>query len=232
MTPRPSDTLTVKGRRDSLLIIVAPEASLGQVLADLMARLDGTPDFFRGARVALDLGPRPLAAEDLEQVLMVLRRHEVTLLALLTTDAATRQLAQERGLATTLLTPAEGGRQVSRTTRPAEPTLGAEERCLVLKRTLRSGQVLQYQGHVIVVGDVNPGAEVMATGDVFVWGRLRGIVHAGAAGDRRAIVCALELAPAQLRIADLVARTPEGPVHPPRPELARVEAQRIIVETW
>ncbi len=103
---------------------------------------------------------------------------------------------------------------------------------MVLRRTLRSGQVLQHPGHVIVVGDVNPGAEVLAGGNVFVWGRLRGVVHAGAAGDRQAIVCALELAPAQLRIADVVARAPEEHPSPARPELARVEDAGIVVETW
>lgn len=225
MTPRSSDSLTVKGRRDSLLIIVDPDAPWGQVLADLLARLDGTADFFRGARVILDLGPRPLEGEDLDQVLAVLRRYDVTLTALLTTDAGTRQLAQERGLATTL--------RVAPPTRHVPPTTGTPDaRCVVLKRTLRSGQVLQHPGHVIVVGDVNPGAEVLAGGDVFVWGRLRGVVHAGAAGDRGAIVCALELAPAQLRIADLVARAPEEHPYPAQPELARVEDEGIIVETW
>ena len=103
---------------------------------------------------------------------------------------------------------------------------------MVVKRTLRSGQVVKHPGHVIVVGDVNPGAEVLAGGDVFIWGRLRGVVHAGAAGDRGAIVCALDLAPSQLRIADLVVRAPEERPYPVRPEIARVEEEGIVVEMW
>jgi len=222
---RPPDTLAVKGRRDSLLIIVDPDASMGQVLADLLARLDGTPDFFRGARLILDVGPRALVAEDLDQLLTILTRYDVTLSALLTADAATRQLAQDRGLATTL--------RVPRPTRRIRATADEQDtRCVVIKRTLRSGQVVQHPGHVIVVGDVNPGAEVLAGGDVFIWGRLRGVVHAGAAGDEGAIVCALELAPAQLRIANLAARTPEERPCPARPEIARVEDAGIVVETW
>jgi len=225
MSSPPPDSLTVKGRRDSLLIIVDPAASLGQVLADLLARLDGTPAFFGGARTILDMGPRALVEEDLDQLLTILARYDVSLTTLLTADAQTRQLAEERGLATTL--------RVSRPTRRLQdsPDEG-DDRCLVLKRTLRSGQVVRYPGHVIVVGDVNPGAEVLAGGDVFIWGRLRGVVHAGATGDQRAVVCALDLAPTQLRIADLAARTPEDRPRPPRPEIARVENGSIIVETW
>jgi septum site-determining protein MinC len=222
---RPYDTLTVKGRRDSLLIMADPDAPLEQVFADLLARLNGTPDFFRGARAILDVGTRPLTGEDLDQLLTVLTRYDVTVSALLTADAATRDLVQERGFATTLRVagPAPRVRVV--------PDEDQGSQCLVIKHTLRSGQVVKYPGHVIVVGDVNPGAEVLAGGDVFVWGRLRGVVHAGATGDPAAIICALELAPMQLRIADLVARTPEDH-HPAQPEIAWVESGGIVVETW
>lgn len=222
---RSSDTLIVKGRRDSLLIIADPDAPMGQVLADLLARLDGTPAFFRGARMILDMGPRALVAEDLDQLLTILTRYDVTLTTLLTADAATRQLAQDRSLATTL--------RVSQPARRIRPTTDEQDApCVVVRRTLRSGQVVKHPGHVIIVGDVNPGAEVLAGGDVFIWGRLRGVVHAGATGDTKAIVCALDLAPSQLRIAGLAARTPEERPHPVRPEIARVEDESIVVETW
>lgn len=222
---RSTDTLMVKGRRDSLLIIVDPDASMEQVRGDLLARLEGTPAFFSGARLILDVGTRPLTTDDLEQLLAVLTRYEVTLTTLLTTDAATRQSAQDRGLATSL--------RVPRPVRRVHAGSGEQDAtCMVVKRTLRSGQVIRHAGHVIVVGDVNPGAEVLAEGDVFIWGRLRGVVHAGATGDREALVCALDLAPSQLRIADLVARTPEERPSPVRPEIARVEEGNIVVETW
>lgn len=75
--------------------------------------------------------------------------------------------------------------------------------------TLRSGDHLEVEGSLLVLGDVNPGARVSAGGDVRVWGRLRGVAHAGSRGDRRARIVALQLRPLQLRIADAVARGPE-----------------------
>src|SRR5262245_64294087 len=100
-----------------------------------------------------------------------------------------------------------------------------------VQRTVRSGQVVRHHGHVTVLGDLNAGGEIIAGGNVIVWGRLRGTVHAGALGDREAVICALELAPTQLRIADLIARPPEGGAGR-FPEVARVEEDQISVEAW
>lgn len=76
--------------------------------------------------------------------------------------------------------------------------------------TLRSGDRLEVENSVLVLGDVNPGAQITAPGHVFVWGKLRGVAHAGCAGNRDARIVALQLRPLQLRIADAVARGPEG----------------------
>ena len=94
--------------------------------------------------------------------------------------------------------------------------------------TLRGGQALHNLGNLVVVGDVNPGAELVASGDIVVFGALRGVAHAGAQGDRNARVIALELAPTQLRIATVIAtsgadRTKRGPEH------ASIVDDRIVV---
>jgi septum site-determining protein MinC len=76
--------------------------------------------------------------------------------------------------------------------------------------TLRSGDHLQGEGSVLLLGDVNPGARITAGGHVLVWGRLLGTAHAGCRGDNQARIVALQLRPLQLRIADVVARGPQG----------------------
>jgi septum site-determining protein MinC len=83
-----------------------------------------------------------------------------------------------------------------------------------------------------VYGDVNAGAEIIAGGNVVVWGKLRGIVHAGANGDESAVVCALDLAPTQLRIATYITVSPEDKRRKPRPEIAFVRQGRIVAEAW
>jgi septum site-determining protein MinC len=99
---------------------------------------------------------------------------------------------------------------------------GAEERGLfpalsIHQGTLRSGDCRHVAGSLLVLGDVNPGAQISAEGHVMVWGRLRGVAHAGTGGDRLALIVALHLHPLQLRIADQVAR---GPAEGPSPGLA------------
>lgn len=98
------------------------------------------------------------------------------------------------------------------------------------KGTLRSGQNVQSNGHLIVLGDVNPGAEIEAVGNVVVLGALKGIVHAGADGDRNACVCALSMAPTQVRIGDIITRSPDGAVASGEPEMAYVKDDRIYID--
>ena len=125
--------------------------------------------------------------------------------------------ARERGLQVSLRPP-RGERKVFHTE--------------LVHRTLRSGQRVSSAGTVVVLGDVNPGAEVVAGGDVVVVGALRGLAHAGAEGNEQATIWALELAAKQLRIAEVVAIAPEGSESGGGPERARVEKGQIVIEPW
>ncbi|HRQ13184.1 MAG TPA: septum site-determining protein MinC, partial [Promineifilum sp.] len=95
-----------------------------------------------------------------------------------------------------------------------------------------SGRLVWHEGHVVVLGDVNPGAQIVATGNVIVWGRLRGLVHAGASGDATAIICALDLSPTQLRIADHIAVAPNDSHAASIPEQATIREGQIVAEPW
>ncbi len=106
-------------------------------------------------------------------------------------------------------------------------------RVLLLKRTLRSGQKISYRGTIIILGDVNPGSEVVASGDILVMGTLRGMAHAGVEGDTTAIVAAFRLNPTQLRIGEIISRPPEEKeVGPSFPEIARLKDNVIIIEPY
>lgn len=115
--------------------------------------------------------------------------------------------------------------QVQRDPRESDDTL-------FLRRIIRSGQAIHHKSNVVVLGDVNPGAEIVAGGDIIVWGVLRGMVHAGYPDNEQAMVCALQLSPVQVRIAHLLSRPPEGFAAQPRPEIAIIRQEQIVVETW
>lgn len=100
---------------------------------------------------------------------------------------------------------------------------------LYIKNNLRSGVQISHPSTVIIFGDVNPGAQVMAGGDVYIWGTLKGIAHAGAGGNRESLIMALKMNPTQLRIADLVARAPDDAPENSMAEVAYVSADGIRI---
>lgn len=81
---------------------------------------------------------------------------------------------------------------------------------LYIQRTLRSGQSITSDGNLVIIGDVNPGSEIIAKGDITVWGILGGIAHAGSEGNQYARIRALKMNAIQLRIADVFARRPDN----------------------
>jgi len=105
---------------------------------------------------------------------------------------------------------------------------------LYIKQTLRSGQVVSHKGDLVIVGDVNPGAEILAEGDITVWGSLRGIAHAGIGGNTEAEIRALNLQPIQIRIAHAIARAPDRPrityANGTGPEIARIVDGKIRIQ--
>lgn len=105
----------------------------------------------------------------------------------------------------------------------------ALETPLYLQITIRSGVEIRHPGSVIVLGDVNPGGSVIAAGDIFVWGRLRGVAHAGSEGNEACRIMALHMQPTQLRIANHVARAPEKPPAMYAPEVAYVNRGSIRI---
>lgn len=215
----------IKGIREGLLIIVG-EGGWEEVYNSLLDEMDHQSGFLKGAKVALDVGNHALKAVDLGGLRDELSAREVSLWAVLSSSSTTEQTAQSLGLATRLNRP-----RLDREVKTPDTNLQSGEQAVLVRRTLRSGYSLQFAGHVVVIGDVNPGAEVIATGDVLVWGRLRGMVHAGAEGNEDAVVCALDLIPTQLRIAGQIAITPQRRGKP-QPEMARLKDGHVVAEAW
>lgn len=100
---------------------------------------------------------------------------------------------------------------------------------LYLQMTVRSGVEIRHPGTIVILGDLNPGSAVIATGDILVWGSLRGVAHAGAEGNRSCRIMALRMEATQLRIADAVARSPETPPTQFYPEVAYVTPEGIRI---
>ena len=222
MAKEPS-IVQIKGIREGLMVSFG-DADWEALTSALINQIDERPTFYQSARMALDVGSHALHVAELASFRDILSEHGITLWAVLSGSSTTEQTAQNLGLATRISKP-----------KPVETIAAAEaipdDKALWIQHTLRSGTRIEFSGNVVVFGDVNPGAEIVAGGSVLVWGRLRGFVHAGAEGNEEAVVGALEFSPMQLRIAGKIAVSPKknskGNV-----EIAKWKDGNLIAEPW
>lgn len=242
---RAEQAVEIRGT-SSGLVITLPNGDFPAVLAQVDERLQAMASFVKGGRVAVAAGSRVLTEADITAIGHMLETHQVSLWALVSDQPATQRAAASLSLATQI-TPAlrANGSRALASARGAAPATNAgrpgQTGPLLVRAALRSGQTIEHPGAVIVIGDVHPGAQVIAGGDVVVWGRLAGIVHAGVLGDQPAVVCALALQPTELRIGSATGHAPAargsrwhlpGRRNRSTPEVARVVDGVIVIEAW
>jgi septum site-determining protein MinC len=245
-----SNSVIIKGVREGLLLILDDDVPFAQVLTELSERVGTRPDFFKGAGVTMNAGRRVMDWPDFEVIYKMLTRNGMHVHTFVSLSAQSRMVAESFGVASRPPSFAAGdaGGSLGLKARGSAlhgqaPVSGLDSAASVaeagegifLRCNLRPGQSVRYAGDVCVLGDVESGAEIVADGDIVVWGALLGTVHAGANGDDEAIICALHLSPIQLGIAGYISRFPaneEGYQGTRPPELAHVEMGRIVVEAW
>ena len=209
------------GTRSGLRLILDAEYNIENLKRALERRLHEAGGFYSGARVSVETRGAVVPPEWIEEVRSVLENHGL--------------LMEERSRGAAALgnegpdpeaSEPEGGGASQAQSLPGADTV-------MIRRSLRSGQSVSFDGNIVVMGDVNPGSEVCAAGDIVVFGSLRGVAYAGANGKQDARVVALRLMPTQLRIADRVARSPDGEVQAPvSPEAAFLRDGAIVIEPW
>jgi septum site-determining protein MinC len=212
-----TEHVALKGTREGLVLYFDPAADFGMLMAELDKLLKDSVQFLQGATVRCYAGNKEFNEDEHAQLTNLLAQHQLELGGWLTKEEVyvpgkVQAYAME-----------------DKETRLSDEGMVAGN-CLFVERTMRSGKSVQYEGHVVVLGDVNPGAEIIATGNIVVLGSMRGVAHAGATGERNASVSAYHLAPTQLRIADLVTRAPDEEMDERGPEIARIKDDRLIVE--
>ncbi len=214
----------IKGLRDGLLVSLG-NASWDELRAALMEQIEARQSFFQGARVAIDVGSQIFHVNELSELRDTLSERGINLWAVVSESPTTEKTAQLLGLATRISKPRP--QEISRAV-GEEMGEGAAK---WIGRTLRSGTRIEFPGNIVVLGDVNPGAEVIADGSILVWGRVRGVVHAGANGDQAAVVCGLDLSAGQIRIAG-AATVPLERSGEVRPEKIYLKDDVLQVEPW
>ena len=234
----------LKGFHDSLRLIIAPDASIEQVELAIKKRMANLGYSLAGTTMNIDIRNETLSDDEMNRVKMLL--HETYGLEVeRILDGLDRETEPAGNETHEPMVDWENGSTRKRKIRGA-PTIHREENVIksnflpkieevrYIRHTLRSGQVERFlEGNIIVLGDVNPGAEVIATGDIIVLGVLRGVAHAGALDNTSSVIIALNLVPTQLRIGHFITRAPSGRQGVrQKAEIARVSEGAIIVEEY
>lgn len=217
--------ITLKSTQEGLEFWISDADSYPKIKQELEDTLGANRDFYRGTHLPAnffgweftDLQKRELSAF-LGREYGIYRVH-------FSDDDAPEQMQEQPKR--------RGRRAVSRAQEESEQEAAVPENVqgsMFLPKTIRSGQRIECQGDVVVVGDVNPGAEIIATGNIAVFGKLRGLAHAGASGRQDVIIVANYLVPQQIRIGGKIAIIPknrriEGP------EIVKILDGKIVVDS-
>lgn len=175
--------VTIKGVKEGLVFVIDDSCPFAEALRELEHKLDNTHRSILAGPVVhvhIKLGKRTASQEEKETLKQLIGKSGNLLVQSIDADVESEEA---RG-----------------------PT---PERVTVYKGIIRSGQTVRHEGHLLFLGDVNPGGTLLCTGDIFVLGALRGMAHAGLAGNERAVIAASYMRPTQLRIADVISRPPD-----------------------
>ena len=214
----------IKNEGDRLLLVLPPEAEtslelpwseLWQELKHLLQQREHS--WHSQTPVCLVTDNRLLDSRQLQTIADTLIEVE---LKLTTVKTARRQTAVAAATMGYSVQQDQSSDLVALNLTPTSEPLELLAEPLYIKNTVRSGVEIRHSGTIIICGDLNPGGVVIAAGDIFVWGRLRGVAHGGATGNRQSRIMALQMEFTQLRIANTVARQPQNLPQVFQPEVA------------
>lgn len=220
----------IKGFGTDINFILSSDAAFSDIERDLIRKLEKSRHYLAGNDIVLDARQRDLSEEECQKLDMILNTVFDLKIAYIRSESdETKEIARNVGWKT------EEEIQKMKEAEKLEEEDESEDddsRIEIVKSTIRSGQREYYPGSVVIIGDINPGGEVEAGGDIIIFGKLRGIAHAGINGNTQATITAIELNPLQLRIAGIFARSPDSGLESGEgPEVAKIRDGDIVIES-
>ncbi len=198
--------------REERLVDLKAFHTFGDIKTGLERRVVELNQFEPGTQLVIDIGNKSLSSKQVRELEDILLDHGLYLKEILSPGFINNLLNSE-------VFP------------PTVADMPAYEETVLICRHLRSGQRFFSPGNLVVLGDVNPGAEVIAVGNILIIGSLKGVAHAGYFGDESAVITAYRLNPTQLRIANHITRPPDGDhLAGKQPELARIRSEKVVIE--
>lgn len=183
-----------KGTKDGLIVLLSSEVDFATLKLFLKKKTEDAKKFFKGAKVSITFKGRVLNEEEQYELLEIISEQ---------TQLNISYIHEDNNL----------NKSDSIYSMDTEDYLSSNnyqiDKTQYYKGTIRSGQKIEFEGSVVIIGDVNPGGEIIAGGNIIILGSLKGIVHAGSRGSTKAFVAALTMRPMQLHIGDVITRSPD-----------------------
>ena len=216
------ERILIKGNRYGLNVQLEEAASFDELYEDFVSKLTEGKKFFGEATISIQFAGKDITEEETDMLVAAVHEHtDMTVFCVVDDSMA--------------VVPPEAFAE-----QPTEKEIVREvitksvipmESAVFHQGTLRSGQEITVDTGIVIVGDINPGAKVVAKGNIFVIGKLRGFAHAGFGGEEKACIFAMEMAPTQMRIGRVIARSPDKfDDESSKPQIAFLEDNRIIID--
>jgi septum site-determining protein MinC len=230
------NSVIIKGSNSGITVFLDNEMAFEDLLESVSEKFKSASKFFNNANMAISFDGRLLSAEEEKRILDVISDvSELNIVCVLDENNNMKEIyedAVKKAIASVdisepVVQPVSDMESDSKTA------------CMFYKGTLRSGQVFEADGSVVVLGDVNPGGKVVAKGSVIVLGSLKGNIFAGVDGNENAFVVALEMSPMQIKIGEIIARSSDTGTRITKgrnknkviePKIAYVYDQNIYIE--
>ncbi len=180
-----TQNVTIKGTKDGLTLHLDDTCSYQELKQELDRKLSNSTRVQEEDKllsVKVKVGNRYLSEEQQEDLRDLIRQKRNLIVDSIETNVLTKDEAEQ---------------------------LKREGEIVSIARVIRSGQVVEVTGDLLLIGDVNPGGTVKASGNIFIMGSLKGIAHAGCEGNEEAVITASVMKPSQLRISDHINRAPD-----------------------
>ena len=204
--------VNITGRGADVAFVIDENAPMELVARDLGAQLSGRGSLFSEGGVSVNTGGRIFSSWEKAAIRRIFEDNSGLRVSRFVSSSGedltesdeieSRPRIRNPFRAKVSQAPASAGPARYSTPDIARSSQRNRNHAMVITSTFRSGETLRHNGDIVVLGDVNPGSEIMADGDIVVMGALKGLVHAGATGDNRAAIIALEIAAPRLRIGD------------------------------
>ena len=222
------NTVIIKGMQSGIVVMLDDKKDYDDLKEDIKNKFIESAKFLGKADIGISLEGRKLTDEQIKEILEIISENtELNVVCVLTDnkeeDAAYRKMIEKN--LNELIT--------RKKKKEEKKKIKPEKLAIFHKGNLRSGQELNLENSVIVMGDVNFGASIVSRGNVIVLGTLFGNVYAGSGGDKEAFVLALDMQPTQIRIGNVIARSSDDTRirrDDIEPKIAYVEDDRIYVE--